>query len=395
MGLLATICVFAFLVCVAMVVSLVAYSQARRKGYGPVGALIVVIGGAGVFVATLSAAITLAFPPSVVITLPVAGGILAMLAATRFLPRRHTRIFGRRSGRALVVAGWAFVGMGIPVAGLVLNARWPAATTVTSVFKGLLEAVLLGLIVAAPGVLLIWRGRYAERQPTLEHLLASDGRAPVIYMRAFEREREAFVWGDKHRYERYKIGFVRSRQLKVGISLEEYLATGIGKHVGPFVALGSPQDFLSPFGAARTYAKDATWKEEFKRLVKTSAAILAEAEGTDHVRWEFELIRRENLHTRLCIVTRHFTSPMAGRLWRQIQQVRGLGETPWAEFSAALAPLGYVLGEYPGPGSVMSFDVEGRAIVLALGVDLPWDYISAIRAHVTTLGSVVERPVSA
>ena len=86
---------------------------------------------------------------------------------------------------------------------------------------------------------------------------------------------------------------------RVEIPFEQYFHHEIEKKLGPFVALGSPEDYVPPMGALREYANDDTWQQEFDRLAHKSRCIVAEVGSSDNVRWELEHVRAENLQRKL------------------------------------------------------------------------------------------------
>jgi hypothetical protein len=218
-------------------------------------------------------------------------------------------------------------------------------------------------------------------------VLAEDNRPPVLYVRPFEREREYFVFGPKSKYGAYQIRFIDSRKIVyVSISLEHYLGRAIRKLVGPFVALGSPEDYLNPIGATRKYAKDNTWREDFDQLAGSAAAILVEVGSSHNISWELEHIREQGWQERVFVITRHPSVPGTGptrRIADWIQRLKGIPDTSWLSFSENLAKLGYdVPSEDPGPGSVVTFTREAHGVVLTRGADLPDEYVEPIRARV-------------
>ena len=175
----------------------------------------------------------------------------------------------------------------------------------------------------------------------------------------------------------------------VWITFEQYVGPTIRREIGPFVALGSPEDYLPPFGAARKYAEDAMWQEDFERLLTTTAAILAEVGDSQNLKWEFSRIRAHGLQERLFLVTRHasmFGGSVRFRLSRRIERWMGVASVSWAEFSSALAGLGYRLAsESPGAGAVITFDADGAGRVLVANADLPDDFVRPMVDHLATL----------
>jgi len=370
--------------------SMVAHARARRKGYHTVGASLVIGWGAIGWLVAFVTALT------VWDSLPMAYaspffGIATMLLTVWLLPRRQVRVFGpRRGGRQLVAAGWitGFAG-GIPtVLGLLI---------VMSPINSLPDALLVALTVICgaavwfvPAYLMVSIGKVAKRQPTLEAVLTKDARAPVLYLRPFDSERQPFVMGEFSRYASFYRGFGWPREaVSVLIPLENYLAESIWQLVGPFVALGSPDDFIPPVsGAARRYVKDDTWQQEFDQLARSAAAIVVEVGNSANLTWEFEHIRHNGWHERLILLTRHpsWQLTKSAVAWAWLQRLMGFSKPSWAEFSSKLTRVGYDLNPTdPGPGSIVSFDANGRGIVLTTTADLPRDYTETIRAHVALI----------
>jgi hypothetical protein len=54
------------------------------------------------------------------------------------------------------------------------------------------------------------------------------------------------------------------------------------------VALGSPEDYLAPAGAARLYAKDSDWTQHVDLLARNARSIVVEVGASANLRWEFE-----------------------------------------------------------------------------------------------------------
>jgi hypothetical protein len=349
------------------------YLRTRRKGYRPFGAGLTVVAG-------LCAATGLAIVAGSIkdwsavefVTLYlvfVLGPLLVWVGVSALLflalPRRYNRVFGPRHIRFPFIAlGWVVIGIGM-VCALSLSLTWPVTGKhlkdyATPVIAGIaLFAVFVRL-----GQPLILRGRFLANQQTLEAALASDPRPPILYVRPFELDQKLFVIGDKDTYGRYQTKFLDSSKIqKAFIRFEDYIGRSIKERIGPFVALGSPEDSVAPAGAARRYAKDGRWKEEFNQLLHTAAGVLVEVAVSDNVKWEFEQIREQGCHTRLFVITPHPTSsrvPPRGWGWLARLTVRmslAVSQTNWNQFVAILVPLGYHLDlEDPGPGCVVTFE---------------------------------------
>ena len=374
------------LACILMLV--VSYERARLKGYRPPGAALIILAGA-------AAGITVTIarnPPNSTdyrffvdffwLPLLFSGAATAILIL--ILPRKKSRIFGqRRVGFPFVWVGQAVIALGLLLVGVTAQLWLAGRGDVSLVGKGLVLA--LGILTPT-GRYLIRRGRRLEGAPSIEQLLAQDSRSPVLYLRAFKQERQFFVIGESAAYGAHAKSWharVSKPEQKVGIPFEQYLSGAVEDCLGPFVALGSPEDYLAPEGALRTYAKDTDWMERLDGLARQANCLLVEMGRSANLRWEFEHLRREGLQQKLFVVTRHSTegSGLAWAFWGLVWRLQGLRPVNWKEFSSDLARLGYDLGlEDPGPGSVITFDGEGRGILLTTGADRPADFVEPIRA---------------
>lgn len=96
--------------------------------------------------------------------------------------------------------------------------------------------------------------RQARRKITmsLNELLATDPRRPVLFLRSF-REDQAVLPRPSHT--------LLGKVLALGLppqTLDELLLDE-GTLYGPVVALGNPQDLMPPYGAARGYFSNKDW----------------------------------------------------------------------------------------------------------------------------------------
>ncbi|HEY2487035.1 MAG TPA: hypothetical protein VGI36_17965 [Candidatus Binataceae bacterium] len=103
---------------------------------------------------------------------------------------------------------------------------------------------------------------------SLEEVAQTDPRQPVLYLRPFNQESEFFVSGPKSQYGQYARGFqlfvinmdfredASDDDPTVGIRFEDYFTDALEARIGPFCALGNPEDDTLPEEAVRTYATD-------------------------------------------------------------------------------------------------------------------------------------------
>ena len=368
-----------------------AYHRARGKGYRPPAAALILLFGCAVGIAgsvplfphdPADAALAILD----VVCVPLLLSTAALTLMILILPRRKTRDFGERRGgpflRRIGQVLIALEGLLFVVASVAwISGSHEFANTVTGVF-------LIGLITAVPtGMYLIQRGK---SQLLMDERIRNDPRPPAIYLRAFKQESQFFVAGPYSQYGQWAQSlhavFSEDDQ-NIGLALEEYLGQEITKSIGPFLALGSPEDYLAPPGAARLYAKDEEWKTRLDELVRKARCIIVELSKSDNLRWEFEHLRREGLQEKLYIVTRPAATgrSVGWDFWRVLWRSKGVGVVTWPELSADLGKLGYNIDfADPGPGAVVGFDAQGEGLVLATGANWPKDFIDPILRSMTS-----------
>jgi hypothetical protein len=366
------------------------YTRARRKGYRPPGATLIVLLG---IAAGISATVALHPQNTTSVPLflwrffwlPMLLSAAALELLVLILPRRTVRVFGERKTH------FPFRGLGrllkiTAVASVVLVAiAWMSHS---SDFSGFLKSVTFGTALWAAGAYLIRRGKEQQHVPPLEDALQADPRPPVLYLRAFNQESQFFIIGTKAEYGRWAKGFqaaISTADQKIGITVEEYLADDLNTSIGPFVALGSPEDYVAPPGALRLYAKDDEWKSRFDELARRAACVIVEVSKSANLRWEFEHLRTEGLQEKLFILTRPSTegSRFGWAFWELLWRVKGIRPMKWPEFSSEIKKLGYEIKfADPGAGAVLGFDAHGEAFVLTAGANWPQDFVGPIHAWI-------------
>jgi hypothetical protein len=394
-GTLVVVAVIALLVVlgVSMVSLYAAGRKLRRRGYTPpaIGLMIaacavltLALGGV-LFVALGSAAAgALTFVSAFMAGTPALFATLAHL-----LPQRSARAAGARSVRSPSHL--------LAYAGALLTAAFLAFTLSTPFFVPDVtfdNVLTLALGLAVMTAALIGRGRQfgAQMQAprTLEAALADDPRAPVLYLREFRQESLPFI-SSSHADLRpqlkraYKWIPLVSATFS-GATLEEYLTPAIEHRFGPLVALGNPEDYMQPLGAARHYAADQDWQWHFAQLALAARAVVLQLGASDQLAWETGHLLQAGLATKLFVLVgpRALPSrsdPMKRWAWRW-QQAR------WAEFRAGMARAGYRLPEECPPPSVIGFDREGVATVMACQGSLAAErYVELIAAHLDQAGA--------
>ncbi len=106
-------------------------------------------------------------------------------------------------------------------------------------------------------------------------LLESDSRPPVLFLRSFRDERIS-VWRNNF------------RNIATGnmIATLEIAIADVARKLGPFIAIGEPNERLPNLGAARLYAKDDEWQTIVQGLMDRAQVIVAVPAMAKWVRWE-------------------------------------------------------------------------------------------------------------
>jgi len=169
---------------------------------------------------------------------------LVMALVTAALPQRKARVFGARKVRfPFAIVGW-FEIVGGTLLLLYLFSDFPLNKLLNH-WNILAGTYLLAIL---PGLYFLELAKRRKKTLSLTQVIAEDKRPPVFYLRSFKEESLPFVaeYTDTGGDEPYANT----------ITLEKYLSAKITELIGPFVALGSPEDYLPPEGAARFYAED-------------------------------------------------------------------------------------------------------------------------------------------
>jgi hypothetical protein len=223
---------------------------------------------------------------------------------------------------------------------------------------------LLPLSVSA---FLVCQNMAMRQARTRQQPRAADAGHPVLYLRAFASEGDAFA--DIRFKDRRRLGIqlLNSAPSRFGLTFEEYMTKAISTTLGPFEALGDPYDYLPPLGAARAYVSDDSWRDYFKQESGRAAQILVVPGPSNNLAWELAWIRSQRMHDKLFVLTHH------GSVAARFRQY-------WDAFAVALASADFTPGSYPGPGAVVGFDGNGVARTLGRDARTPDDYVSVIAA---------------
>ncbi|MFF9039764.1 hypothetical protein ACF090_30360 [Streptomyces sp. NPDC014892] len=186
-------------------------------------------------------------------------------------------------------------------------------------------------------------------------------------------------------------------------NLESALAAAMPAKWLPFVTLGNPTDRIAPSGAVRVYLPDMGWKDIVTRMISDARCVFAVPSKAPSTLWEFTHIRLTGQQQKLFVLTplapttRAVTVQSSDERWLllvvslfliPLAAVRAWARGPeaqpfqsWQITASALAAAGYLPGEDPGPGSLVSFDQEGRTLLVATGITTVRGYLRAADRH--------------
>jgi hypothetical protein len=376
------------------------YARLCRKGFSPPASVFLLLsaGLLGVF-SCLLVLPGVVFSKSllvfaVIFWVPAAVFAVALALMLWLLPHRNTRVAGARRPRFPFVA----VGLGLIGAGVafVLWAFWEGVPG---------NSPQLLAILAGCGSALIALGMQARLSSTVEEAIEADPRAPVLYLRPFMQEVLPFVIGKKSTHGRYLSAARKAitsgddeTDWAVAIRFEQYFKDALETQVGPFVALGNPEDYLPPEGAARTYSSDSEWMERVERLVAACSCMVAEAGISSNLGWELRYLRQQGLQGKLFILTPPFarTKNWFDRMYMWAMQMNLVS---WDSFTKTMTACGYEVEGDPGRGSVLCFDTDGKSVIVKQGAIEPEEYVAAIRDYLEMSGGYTresfERPAVA
>jgi hypothetical protein len=120
---------------------------------------------------------------------------------------------------------------------------------------------------------------------SITQLLKADPRAPILFLRAFQDDQVQLQNVKLHPAARL------GRWLDAVGNLDRLLLQE-GTTYGPVVAIGNPSDTFPPYGAARGYFDDKTWRAAVADLAAKALVIVICLDRTEGVWWEVEHIAR-------------------------------------------------------------------------------------------------------
>lgn len=141
--------------------------------------------------------------------------------------------------------------------------------------KGIRDSVF-----AAGGALFVWTKRKSALSGTAVRQI--DCRPPVLLLRSFDDDMMIVVRGAR---------YSRSTDLhRKGMTFERVVQDHLSPF-GPFIAIGRPEEPLSPLGAARDYVPDAVWQDEVQHRIRDAAVVVLVIGTSQGLAWELSRLR--------------------------------------------------------------------------------------------------------
>lgn len=236
-----------------------------------------------------------------------------------------------------------------------------------------------------------------SRLPTADQVGRTDRRAPVLYLRSFRTERAIFSQADHHlRHSRWRriLRPLFTDPNEEFLTLERYLSADVNRLIGPFTALGDPTDRLAPEGAYRDWVPDDDWGGEAARRIAAARCVLVEVRASPSLEWELRHIRATDAHPRLFVVVspyRHGKLPLRATVPNLIRRMR---PGDWFDFANIMRAAGYIVPDRaPDPGTVLGFDLSGRAYPVTTGAVTAVQYVEPIAELLDRRGKPPAGPV--
>jgi hypothetical protein len=162
---------------------------------------------------------------------------------------KSTRVPYRLLGIGVIVVGFAFASIGI----------WARAQEPRPGSSNAPALIFALTWLTSMGARECFRLARLARLAFADRVLMADARPSVLFLRSFETDKIAIPGIGRRKGLLTGWKFVAS-----GIDL--FLKSEVLRVVGPFIALGDPDDYLPSDGAARLYRSDERWRSEVALL---------------------------------------------------------------------------------------------------------------------------------
>lgn len=161
------------------------------------------------------------------------------------------------------------------------------------------EMIMLALGMAFGGGYLILRGR---RHATLigEHILADDHRPPIVYLRSFNGESR------ENRFISYLRAAFTGNQIAGNVPawgpVEQYLLEQFFSIIGPYIAIGQPDEPIPHMGASRIYVEENHWHQRVIDLLQQSRLVILRSGGSPGLQWELDQLIKNVPPTKILLI---------------------------------------------------------------------------------------------
>jgi hypothetical protein len=142
-----------------------------------------------------------------------------------------------------------------------------------------LEKNIRDAVFAAGGALFVWSKRKSALRGTAVREI--DRRPAVLLLRSFDDDMMAV---------RDSKGSRSTDLHRKGMTFERVVQDHLSPF-GPFIAIGRPEEPLSPLGAARDYVPDAVWQDEVQRRIQDAAVVVLIIGTSQGLAWELARLR--------------------------------------------------------------------------------------------------------
>ena len=150
-------------------------------------------------------------------------------------------------------------------------------------------------------------------RPRAETLLKLDGRQPVIYLRSFRDDgamvaRKRRITLNIFHWNYWVAEYTRGNLLRVWfqfgkVRLEQAIEDEVSA-IGPFIAIGQPNENHPDFGATRAYFEgdDVAWRTAVESWIERAAVVVVVPGQTQGLGWELEQVQAEGRTPNLILV---------------------------------------------------------------------------------------------
>ena len=142
-----------------------------------------------------------------------------------------------------------------------------------------LEKTIRDAVFAAGGMLFVWTKRKSALRGTAIRRI--DRRPPVLLLRSFD---------DDMMIVKESRGSRSTDLHRKGMTFERVVEDHLSPF-GPFVAIGRPEEPLSPLGAARDYVPDSDWQDEVQQRIQAAAIVVLMIGTSQGLAWELARLR--------------------------------------------------------------------------------------------------------